>query len=273
MRVTRPADAAEFLERTAAFRASDPVRTNVLGSVATGVLQGRAYDAEHWFVVEDDGGAVVGAAIWTEPYRLLLSPMAPAAAQALAPAVLELPQVPPGVIGPQEVASEVVAAAGWSTEQHMLEHLLVLQEFTPAAGVPGQARSLTDADVDLAADWMRQFGEDSGSLVPDPRESIVGRMANHRFWVVDDEPVSFASHAPLVGSEGGTVGRVGPVFTPAAQRRRGYGAAVTSAVVEHLLPLATTVMLYTDAANPTSNSVYERLGFRQVADVVDLTIS
>jgi predicted GNAT family acetyltransferase len=68
------------------------------------------------------------------------------------------------------------------------------------------------------------------------------------------------------------VGRVGPVYTPAEHRRRGYGAAITSAVVEHLLPLTTTVMLYTDAANPTSNGVYERLGFRVVADVVDLEL-
>ena len=48
---------------------------------------------------------------------------------------------------------------------------------------------------------------------------------------------------------------------------------MTSAVVEHLLPLTTDVMLYTDASNPTSNGVYERLGFRRVADVVDLTIT
>ena len=82
MHVTTPGDAAAFLEATAAYRAADPVRTNVLGSVATGVLQGRAYDAEHWFVVHD-GDAVVGAAIWTVPYRLLLAPMPEAAAAAL----------------------------------------------------------------------------------------------------------------------------------------------------------------------------------------------
>jgi predicted GNAT family acetyltransferase len=273
MRVTRPADPAAFLELTAAYRAADPVRTNVIGSVATGVLQGRAYDAEHWFVVLDGDGTVVGAAIWTQPYRLLLAPMPDAAAVALAAEVVTLPDVPPGVIGPQRTVEALVGAAGWTTEQHMLEHVLVLGEFVPAVGVPGSARPLTEDDVDLATEWMRQFSIDAGALITDPRESVVGRMANHRFWVVDGEPVAFASHAPLVGSESGTVGRVGPVFTPAEQRRRGYGGAVTSAIVEHLLPLTTTVMLFTDAANPTSNGVYERLGFRQVDDVVDLTIT
>lgn len=273
MRVTRPGGPAEFLELTAAYRAADPVRTNVIGSVATGVLQGRVYDAEHWWVVQDDDGDVVGAAIWTVPYRLLLAPMPVEAASALASDVVSMPAAPPGVIGPQPTVEALVAAAGWATEQHMLEHVLVLEEFTPATGVPGHAGTLTDDDVDLATEWMRQFSIDAGALISDPRESVVGRMPYHRFWIVDGEPVAFASHAPLVGSESGTVGRVGPVFTPAEHRRRGYGGAVTSAVVEHLLPLTTTVMLFTDASNPTSNGVYERLGFRQVADVVDLTIT
>lgn len=272
MRVERPEDAAGFLERTAALRAADPVRTNVLGSVALGVLQGRAYDEEHWFVVEDDDGVVVGAAIWTVPYRLLLAPMPAAAADTLAEHVAALPARPPGLIGPIEVASRLAATAGWTVDQHMLEKLLVLDGFTPAVGVPGSARELTEADVDLATNWMRQFSIDSGALITDPREAVLGRLPHHRFWVVDGEPVAFASHAPLVPSPDGTVGRIGPVFTPAEHRRRGYGSAVTSAVVESLLPRTTTVMLFTDAANPTSNAVYERLGFQVVAEVVDLEL-
>jgi len=67
--------------------------------------------------------------------------------------------------------------------------------------------------------------------------------------------------------------RLGPVYTPAEHRRRGYGAAVTSAVVADLLQVADTVMLFTDAANPTSNGVYERLGFRVVGEVIDLDVA
>ncbi len=272
MRVSRPADASEFLERTAELRSADPVRTNVIGSVALGVAAGRRYDAEHWFVVEGDDGTVVGAAVWTQPYRLLLPPMPDDAADALAAHLASFTVRPPGLIGPDDVAKRVAAGAGWTVREHMREKLLVLQEFVPSTGVPGSSRPLTDDDVDIATEWIRQFSIDSGALITDPREAVVGRMTHHRFWVVDGEPVAFASHAPLVESPAGTVGRVGPVYTPAEHRRRGYGAAITSAVVEHLLPLTTTVMLYTDAANPTSIGVYERLGFRVVADVVDLEL-
>ncbi len=40
-----------------------------------------------------------------------------------------------------------------------------------------------------------------------------------------------------------------------------------------LLEAADIVMLFTDAANPTSNGVYERLGFRVVGEVVDLDVA
>ncbi|MGL1760974.1 GNAT family N-acetyltransferase, partial [Vibrio parahaemolyticus] len=71
---------------------------------------------------------------------------------------------------------------------------------------------------------------------------------------------------------GGTVGRIGPVYTVPAERGRGYGGAVTAAVTEHLLPQVDTVMLYTDAANPISNAVYERLGFVHEHDIVELDL-
>jgi predicted GNAT family acetyltransferase len=61
--------------------------------------------------------------------------------------------------------------------------------------------------------------------------------------------------------------RVAPVYTPPEHRRRSYGGAVTAAVSRAALDGgATDVVLYTDLANPTSNSVYQRLGYRPVHD-------
>jgi predicted GNAT family acetyltransferase len=138
--------------------------------------------------------------------------------------------------------------------------------------VPGSARPLTADDVDHAAAWTAQFALDAGVLVPDPRSNVESRLSSYLYWEVDGEPVSFAGHAPMVDTPSGVVARVGPVYTPLEHRRRGYGAAVTSAVTERLLDVASIVMLYTDAANPTSNGVYERLGYRVFDEVVDLDL-
>ena len=81
-----------------------------------------------------------------------------------------------------------------------------------------------------------------------------------------------AGHAAVVVTPGAVVARVGPVYTPPEHRGKRYGSAVTAAVVEHLLPEVDAIMLYTDASNPTSNAIYERIGFHHVDDIVDLDL-
>jgi predicted GNAT family acetyltransferase len=68
------------------------------------------------------------------------------------------------------------------------------------------------------------------------------------------------------------VTRVGPVFTAPEHRRRGYGGAVTAAVSTLLLERGSKVMLYADAANPTSNGVYRRLGYELLDEFVSLRL-
>ncbi len=88
MRVRLLSGADEFLAATLGLRAADPVLTNVLGSVATGVAAGIHYDTESFFVVESDGVAV-GAALWTVPFRLLVGPMGDDAAAAVGAAAAQ----------------------------------------------------------------------------------------------------------------------------------------------------------------------------------------
>jgi predicted GNAT family acetyltransferase len=68
--------------------------------------------------------------------------------------------------------------------------------------------------------------------------------------------------------------RVAPVYTPAELRRHGYAGAVTAAVTRAALDAgATDVVLFTDVANPTSNALYRRLGYRPVEDRVVLSFA
>ena len=78
-------------------------------------------------------------------------------------------------------------------------------------------------------------------------------------------PVSVAG---LTRAVAGMV-RVGPVYTPPELRGRGYAGAVTAAVSQAALEAGLReVVLYTDLANPTSNALYQRLGYRPVEDRV-----
>jgi predicted GNAT family acetyltransferase len=95
------------------------------------------------------------------------------------------------------------------------------------------------------------------------------RGARHLLWTVPgdpavhDDPVALAGHSAVVGG----MARIGPVYTPPAMRRRGFGAAVTAAAVRSAQRAgATEVVLFTDIGYAPSNAVYRRLGFQPVEE-------
>jgi uncharacterized protein len=80
----------------------------------------------------------------------------------------------------------------------------------------------------------------------------------------DGRPVSLAG----CGSPTPNGGRIGPVFTPRAHRGRGYASALTAALTSLQLSSGRRFcFLFTNLANPTSNRIYQRIGYEPVSDV------
>ena len=85
-------------------------------------------------------------------------------------------------------------------------------------------------------------------------------------WV-DGAPVSMAGF-PARTRHGV---RIGYVYTPPRHRRSGYATALVSQVSRQVLESGFRhCVLYTDLANRTSNSIYRRIGYRPVQDVMDV---
>jgi predicted GNAT family acetyltransferase len=91
-------------------------------------------------------------------------------------------------------------------------------------------------------------------------------------WEDEGEPVS------LAGWGGPTPNgiRIGPVYTPPELRSRGYATALTAELSQRLLDGRLYqggrqfCFLYTDLANPTSNAIYERIGYRLAAEAAEV---
>ena len=61
--------------------------------------------------------------------------------------------------------------------------------------------------------------------------------------------------------------RIAPVYTLPDFRGRGYASAMVGALSRELFAAGTrAIFLTTDVSNPTSNAIYQRIGFRPVAD-------
>jgi predicted GNAT family acetyltransferase len=93
-----------------------------------------------------------------------------------------------------------------------------------------------------------------------------GRVAEGIFWLWADEsgaPVALAGHTPIVAG----MSRIGPVYTPPELRGHGYAAGATIAATRAAQAQgAGEVLLFTDLANPVSNRLYQRIGYRPVSD-------
>jgi predicted GNAT family acetyltransferase len=139
--------------------------------------------------------------------------------------------------------------------------------------VEGLSRMATMEDFDVAYQWNLDFMEFIDGVAPSSderdREALRARLTAGAlwFWCVEQTPVSMAGHASRVQTPGDVITRVGPVYTPAGLRHRGYGAAITASLTDSLQRAGSRVMLYADAANPTSNGVYRRIGYHIVDQV------
>ncbi|MGB8197689.1 MAG: GNAT family N-acetyltransferase [Acidimicrobiales bacterium] len=273
----------EFIAATTAFRALDPLRTNVIGSVSLSVADGdRSYDAYHWWTVRDDAGEVIGIAMRTSPFNLVVSSMPTDAAHLLGVALARHDDTVPGVIGPNDtvdalVAGYVTTKSPGSTRDHFEQRRDLLYELeelvTP--DVDGIGRPAREDEAELLAQMYVAFADEAAipPITIDEARAMTARHTRHQSlfcWEVDGHVVSFAGHAPLVATGEVIIGRVGPVYTPPEHRRHGYGSAVTAHVSRHVLEKGARVMLFTDAANPTSNAIYQVIGYRLIDEMIQM---
>lgn len=140
----------------------------------------------------------------------------------------------------------------------------------PPRGVDGRLRLAGPGDRELVIAWVTAFADDAMHGGDDPariERSVEARLGGDAggfgLWVAGGEPVSLAGF----GGETPNGLRIGPVYTPPALRGRGYGSSVTAAVSRRALDRGKRFcFLYTDLANPTSNAIYRRIGYRTVCD-------
>jgi predicted GNAT family acetyltransferase len=218
------------------------------------------------------GERVVAAALRTPPHNLVLSEIDdPGAIDVLVADRLE--DDLPGVLGPVDharaFAERWAAAAGRSWRHHLSERIFRLEAVIPPPPVMGRLRIATPDDRPLVAAWMRAFSAEAlGEDDPETSEAQTERWLDGRgrtLYLWDDvETVS------LCGVGGVTPHgiRIGPVYTPPAARRRGYASALVAEASQLQLDAGRRFcFLFTDLANPTSNHIYQAIGYEPVRDV------
>jgi hypothetical protein len=287
------ADPAAFLKVAGRRLRESPVESTVVATVADraarGVVDGVAHPPHDWYLVARDGSDVVGLAMRTahfEPRPPYLLAMPDEAALQLARELEhrgeEVRAVNGALPAARVFADETARLSGRGSRVHIHTRLFELLELAPPSRVvQGRLRAATSDELELTQEWYAAFMRDadeqagrepgsSGDETPDD-DAMLQRMADGRVWLWvddDDRPVHVTgTNAPSFG-----VARIGPVYTPREERRRGWATAAVAEVSRRMLDEGARPCLFTDQANPTSNGIYIALGYRPVVDTVHMMI-
>lgn len=283
MRVTRYSNLSEFAARVEPFL----LRHEAEHCLPLGLLSARhAADptlSQSWYMaaVEDDQAELALVALQTPPNNLILSLPSDranvrAACHALASDARDACGALPGVIA--DTTTGATLANAWQTLTGETYHVGVDERIYrlttvshPIATVPGAMRRMIESDRALMLDWMRAFmlealGQDTPVDDMVDRRLQPGSPSGMYLWD-DGGVVSAAGY----GSPTQHGIRIGPVYTPPAQRGRGYASALVADLSQRLLDEGRQFcFLFTDLANPTSNHIYQQIGYQPISDASEL---
>lgn len=280
MDLTRYPSAEALLAEAGAYLVEREAEHNLsLGILSTLRGQPEVYPEPADLLVVHDAGRIALVAVRTPPHGVVLSePGVPpdrigAAVEALVAGLAVGAPGLPTAVGPKSTVGPFVVRWADVTERApRLEQALRiyrLEQVRPHPPVAGGWRIADHRDRDLLRDWFQAFhAEALPPGAPPPEDAAIERLVSRddRFaylWEADARAVSLVVAAARTPNGR----RVGPVYTPPEHRRRGFAGALTAAASQDQLDRGCRFcFLFTDLANPTSNAIYQAVGYEPVTD-------
>jgi predicted GNAT family acetyltransferase len=235
---------------------------------------GRAFEG-HWIARLSPAGEIAGVACHAWNGNLLLQDDDPI--ETVRAALRASVRAVAGLIGPRTQVAAARGALALGAPQHAEDQLLMALA-TDALIVPAPlasgaviARRATARDLDAMTAFRYEFlveairdpaGEPTRAVA---RAGVEGSLARGTLWLLEvaGAPVATCDfNATLPDAV-----QLGGVFTPIAERRRGYAQAVVAgALVDARARGVARAVLFTDATNPSSTRAYARIGFTVVGE-------
>lgn len=296
-------DPQAFLDVATPLLTAEPVLGSVIASVTGRMAAGRAADPERaaaqwaasgadfqpwWLALRDAAGEVVSAGMRTAPfapYFCFLLPMPDDAVISLAGALHERGEWLGGANGAlpaaEVLAAETARLVGGDWRVVERTRLFEVTEVIAPADPGGTLRRARRDEAGTVLAWYRAFdreADEQAGREPDPAagvqvtaDEIVDRIDQGVVWVVEGSAGTLV-HLTMVSPPAFGVSRIGPVYTPAEHRGRGYAGHTVAVLTERLLADGVRACLFTDQANPVSNALYQRIGYRAVVDMANLEV-
>ena len=279
MWLTTYATAAEFLAAAGPTLAEHEAEHHLVLGVAEAAATGRAPNDDLFLASVHDARGLALAALMTYGYPLLLASDRADVTSASAPlwdalAEQRLPRYVIGTVGQVEGAVEQFTRASRDVAKvAMRQRSYKLTSLDALPSSSGSLRVATSDDLDLVAEWISQFEAEALANIGtrSTKASAARRIAAGEIYLWSDpDPRTMAASARPTKRAIAVNG----VYTPREWRHRGYATACVAALSELLLRRGFELcVLYTDLSNPTSNSIYTRIGYRPLRDFLMFELS
>lgn len=280
MQLTRYQSPQACYDRAEAFLCANEAANNlIIGLLWQLASPTNPYSEPPYLATIEHEGEVIAVGIRTPPHNFIVSQVAPqhmdAVVDLLVADLSDIYDTLSGILG--EAISSKAVAERWGQKHnlqvnlHMNERVYQLETVTPVTGVAGQMRRATTNDRDLMIRWYDEFSVEALGEHLDDIPERVDRFINappdqRGFYLWEDagQPVSMAGYTrPTPNGYS-----VSYVYTPPEHRKRGYASAIVASLSQHVLDMGRKyTFLFTDLANPTSNHIYQEIGYRPITDV------
>lgn len=264
-------DAVAFCDRTQSHLLHHPAEHNLLLGIQSALLRGSgAFPTPPDLLVVESAGEIQAVGTRTPPYNFVLSKVQDLGALDLIAdyfyhASTSLSGINSFVREAQAFAHVWQTVTGQSSTLKMHLRIHQLTQVHSQADVQGHFRIATKRDRKQLLQWSEAFSlETFGDLEADIERILDLQIKRQDLYVWCDRKI-VSMVAGRLSQPGG--GRIGPVYTPPECRQRGYATACVSAVSQMLLDRgAQRCCLFTDITNPTSNHIYQTIGYKPVCD-------
>lgn len=273
-------DAEQFLDRVQPFLLEREAEHCLILGLLDGLRAGYQWGAAPPLMgLVEKSGEVAAVALMTPPRNLILSWMADdSALDAIAHELYAAGVAIPGVNGSADVARKFALKwselSGRSFRIQMAQRIYRLSRVINQVRAAGRLLEPNESDDALMRRWRAAFSVDAEGMDPEEAEKDAAlplpQSRRLVLWAVEGVAVSMAGFA---GPTPNGI-RVAWVYTPPENRGKGFAGACVAALSQQLLDDGRKFcFLYTDLANPTSNHIYQTIGYEPVTDATVYTFS
>lgn len=272
MKINFSKSAAEFLNEVSHFLEKREAEYSLmLGLCELKKINNQAID-ENVYVSVYDSDHLIGALLVNER-SLVITEFTDSILKKIAESLFATNIKIPAVVGPASTSEKFADIWGQLTQQSyklaMGQKIYQLDKVISPKNTNGKLVAATDEYTEIISQWLYQFNIESLPHEPATIQKALNlaqtkiKKGEIYLWLdIQNKPVSMN----LVTRPTQNGISIGGVYTPVELRKNGYASATVAQTSQLMLSSGKKFcVLYTDVENPTSNKIYQNIGYKEIA--------